>query len=203
MKARILIGTFAAAGLALGVGQMTATAVPGDGGTSDTQVGTDVIVGAINGVSNYGTNTVNGVALYGYAFGTTSCNIGTAVLRWSQASSFHPVIPQNCYRIKNNRIEQIGMSWMKYGFCALQESLCMTCQTGGVGCGSSQSTLGVGCSDPYGSSLNGTQSGLGPRSHVNPLGTSQATPPPKSVLGPRCRVDKATSLDASKSRPTT
>ncbi|MEI6475592.1 MAG: hypothetical protein WCO75_09385 [Planctomycetota bacterium] len=167
MKARILIGTFAAAGLALGVGQMTATAVPGDGGTSDTQVGTDVIVGAINGVSNYGTNTVNGVALYGYAFGTTSCNIGTAVLRWSQASSFHPVIPQNCYRIKNNRIEQIGMSWMKYGFCALQESLCMTCQTGGVGCGSSQSTLGVGCSDPYGSSLNGTQSGLGPRSHVN------------------------------------
>ena len=167
MKARILIGTFAAAGLALGVGQMTATAVPGDGGTSDSQVGTDVIVGAINGVSNYGTNTVNGVAMYGYAFGTTSCNIGTAVLRWSQASSFHPVIPQNAYRIKNGRIEQIGLSWMKYGFCALQENLCATCQSGGVGCGSSQSTLGIGCSDPYGSSLNGSQSGLGPRSRVN------------------------------------
>ena len=111
---------------------MTATAVPGDGGTSDSQAGTDVIVGAINGVTNYGTNTVNGVAMYGYAFGTTSCNIGTAVLRWSTNSSFHPVIPQNAYRIKDGRIEQIGMSWMKYGFCALQENLCATCQAGGV-----------------------------------------------------------------------
>ena len=167
MKSRILIGTFAAAGLALGVGQMTATAVPGDGGTSDSQAGTDVIVGAINGVTNYGTNTVNGVAMYGYAFGTTSCNIGTAVLRWSTNSSFHPVIPQNAYRIKDGRIEQIGLSWMKYGFCALQENLCATCQPGGVGCGSSQSTLGIGCSDPYSSSLNGSQSSLGPRSRVN------------------------------------
>ncbi|PHX78607.1 MAG: hypothetical protein CK544_01945, partial [Planctomycetaceae bacterium] len=167
MKPRILIGTFAAAGLALGVGQMTATAVPGDGGTSETQAGTDVIVGAINGVSNYGTNTVNGVIMQGYAFGTTSCNIGTAVLRWSTNSSFHPVIPQNAYRIKDGRIEQIGLSWMKYGFCALQENLCATCQAGGVGCGSSQSTLGIGCSDPYSSSLNGSQSSLGPRSRVN------------------------------------
>jgi len=200
MKSRILIGTFAAAGLALGVGQMTATAVPGDGGTSDTQVGTDVIVGAINGVSNYGTNTVNGVALYGYAFGTTSCNIGTAVLRWSQASSFHPVIPQNAYRIKNGRIEQIGISWMKYGFCALQESLCATCQSGGVGCGSSQSTLGIGCSDPYGSSLNGSQSGLGPRSHVNAstgyfpgdtsaeIGTWPAMPSGQSLIARRIQI---------------
>ncbi|RLS46366.1 MAG: hypothetical protein DWH86_03095 [Planctomycetota bacterium] len=201
MKTRILIGTFAAAGLALGVGQMTAIAVPGDGGTSDSQApGTDVIVGAINGVSNYGTNTVGGVALYGYAFGTTSCNIGTAVLRWSQASSFHPVIPQNCYRIKNGRIEQIGMSWMKYGFCALQESLCMTCQSGGVGCGSSQSTLGIGCSDPYGSSLNGTQSGLGPRSHVNAstgyfpgdtsteIGTWPAMPNGQSLIARRIQI---------------
>ena len=167
MKPRILIGTLAVAGLALGVGQMTATAVPGDGGTSETQAGTDVIVGAINGVSNYGTNTVNGVVMHGYAFGTTSCNIGTAVLRWSRNTSFHPVIPQNAFRIKDGRIEQIGLSWMKYGFCALQENLCATCQAGGVGCGSSQSTLGIGCSDPYSSSLNGSQSGLGPRSRVN------------------------------------
>ena len=171
MKARILIGSLAVAGLALGVGQMTAVAIPGDGGTDggtgDSQAGTDVIVGSINGVSNYGKNTVNGVDIHGYAFGTTSCNIGTAVLRWYQNTSFHPVIPQNAFRIKNGRIEQIGVGWMKHGFCALQENLCSTCQAGGVGCGSSQSSLGIGCSDPYSSSLNGSQSGLGPRFEVN------------------------------------
>ena len=30
------------------------------------------------------------------------------------------------------------------------------------------SALGVGCSDPYGSGLNGSQNGLGPRYEVNP-----------------------------------
>jgi hypothetical protein len=165
MKARFLIGSLATAGLALTVGQMTATAVPGEGGTSDTMAGPDVIVGAIPDVSSYGSNTVNGVAIRAYAFGSTSCNIGTSQLGWYANTANHPVIPQNAYRIKGGRMEQIGMSWMKYGFCALQQTLCGTCTPAGSGC---PSLLGIGCSDPYTASLNGTQGDLGPRSKVNP-----------------------------------
>ena len=40
-------------------------------------------------------------------------------------------------------------------------SLCNTCTD------PSGSYLGVGCSDPYGAGLNGSQSGLGPKSEVN------------------------------------
>ena len=177
MKARVLLGTLAATGAALGIGQFTATAVPGEGGTADSSasVGPDVIVGAIGdgsgatvGTSTYkgATVTVNGAATTAYAFGTVSCNIGSVPLRWWQNTSYHPVIPENAYRIMNGRIEQIGVGWMKHGFCALQESLCATCVPD-AGCGSSQSQLGVGCSDPYTASLNGSQSNLGPRYEVN------------------------------------
>jgi hypothetical protein len=203
MKTRILIGTFAAAGVALTIGQMTATALPGDGGTSEVLAGPDVIVGAIPDVSKYGSNTVNGVNIMAYAFGTTSCNVGSVNLRWWQNTSFHPVIPQNAYRIKNGRIEQIGIGWMKHGFCALQENLCSTCQPGGIGCGSATSELGVGCSDPYTAGLNGSQGGLGPRYEVNPstgyfpaTGSTQwpAIPSGQGTIGRRCQI-KAIDLD--------
>ena len=165
MKARLLLGTLSVAGIALSVGQMSATAVPGDGGTSNILAGPDVIVGEIPDVASYGSGTVGGVAIRAYAFGSNSCNIGTSQLGWYANTANHPVIPQNAYRIKNGRIEQIGMSWMKYGFCALQQTLCGTCTPAGSGC---PSLLGIGCSDPYTASLNGTQSSLGPRSKVNP-----------------------------------
>ena len=165
MKARFLLGSLATAGVALSVGQMTATAVPGEGGSSDFMAGPDVIVGDIPAtISRYGAGTLGGVNYMSYAIGSTSCNIGTSQLGWYGSTANHPVIPQNAYRIKAGRIEQIGMSWMKYGFCALQQTLCGTCQSAGGGC---PSLLGVGCSDPYTSSLNGTQTDLGPRSKVN------------------------------------
>ena len=165
MKAPLLLGTLACAGAALSVGQMTAVALPGDGGSASIMAGPDVIVGAIPDVGRYNQNTVNGVVWMAYSFGSTSCNIGTSQLSWYANTANHPVIPQNAYRIKGGRIEQIGMSWMKYGFCALQQTLCGTCQSAGSGC---PSLLGIGCSDPYTASLNGTQSDLGPRSKVNP-----------------------------------
>jgi len=120
--------------------------------------GPDVIVGSLSGISKYG--SVNGIA--GYSIGTTSCNVGQEELNWISQSNNHPVIGQNIYRIENGRMEQLGQSWLKHGFTALQQGLCCTCQSSGTG-----SRLGVGCSDPYGSSLNGSQSGLGPRSEVN------------------------------------
>jgi hypothetical protein len=165
MKARLLLGTLSAAGIALSVGQMSATAVPGDGGTSNVLAGPDVIVGEVPNVSTYPASTTGGVTTMAYAFGSTSCNIGTSQLGWYANTANHPVIPQNAFRIKNGRIEQIGMSWMKYGFCALQQTLCGTCSAVPGGC---PSLLGIGCSDPYSASLNGLQNDLGPRSRVNP-----------------------------------
>ena len=121
--------------------------------------GPDVIVGSLNGLSNWG-----GVGTKSaYSIGTTSCNYGDTGLEWISNQNRHPVIGQNIYRLKDGRFEQIGQSWLKHGFAALQGSLCCTCTGTGNG-----SALGVGCSDPYGSGLNGSQSGLGPRSEVNP-----------------------------------
>lgn len=200
MKTRTLIGTLAFAGVALGIGQFGASALPGDGGTADGQAGPDVIVGAIPDVTKYGANTVNGVNWMAYAFGSTSCNIGSQQLDWYGGTNRHPVIPQNAYRIMNGRIEQVGSGWMKYGFCALQQTLCGSCTPAGSGC---PSLLGIGCSDPYSSSLNGTQSGLGPRSRVNvstgyfPADTSTETaswptiPSGQSTIGRRVQIKES------------
>ncbi len=128
----------------------------------------DVIVGDITGPSN--SNGI-GPRLYGssggkiaYSIGTTSCNAGNVNLNWVANGLNHPVIGQNIYRIKDGRFDQIGMSWLKHGFCALQMTVCGSCQPAGAGC---PQALGPGCSDPYSSSLNGSQSGLGPKSEVN------------------------------------
>ncbi|MFM8816538.1 MAG: hypothetical protein ACKOHI_01420, partial [Phycisphaerales bacterium] len=89
--------------------------------------------------------------------------IGTAQLEWfASPNNRHPFIPQNMYRLKGGRLEQIGMGWGKHGFTALQGTVCGTCTAS-----SSGSYLGIGCSDPYSSGLNGSQSGLGCRSEVN------------------------------------
>lgn len=124
------------------------------GGTS---TGADVIVGDITGVANY--SDTGGIDAF--SVGTTSCNIGDTPLDWIDGTNLHPVIGQNAYRLRGNRFEQIGQSWLKHGFLALNGGLCDTCIT------SPSTSLGVGCSDPYGASLNGSQGGLGPKFEVN------------------------------------
>ncbi len=119
--------------------------------------GPDVIVGDLPSVAHYG--AIGGIRAY--SVGTTSCNIGDEDLLWIANNNQHPVIGQNMYRIVDGRIDQIGISWLKHGFVALTQSLCDTCN------GNGGSVLGVGCSDPYGAGLNGSQSGLGPRFEVN------------------------------------
>ncbi len=134
-------------------------------------VGPDVIVGDVSDVLNA---TAAG-GLDALALGTTSCNMGSANLNWFASTNQHPVIGGNLYRYKTvggaGRFEQIGQSWLKHGFAALSGSLCCTCQGGGG------SQLGVGCSDPYSSGLNGSQGGLGPRWQVN-AATGNFTYPP-------------------------
>ena len=126
--------------------------------------GPDVIVGDLNGIGNYTSGgSVNGFCAF--SIGTTSCNLGTQWLQWFQSTNQHPVICQNIYRIKDGRFEQIGNSWLKHGFCALQLGVCGACSPAGGGC---EQWLGLGCSDPYSPSLNGETFNLGPRWEVNP-----------------------------------
>ena len=88
----------------------------------------------------------------GLGVGTTSCNNGDQEFDWfALPDNDHPVIPQNLYRMSggtsnNDRFEQIGQSWLKHAFTALQDNAC------GFGCtpaAANGTHLGVGCSDPY------------------------------------------------------
>lgn len=122
----------------------------------------DVIVGVIpNTTSRWG--VVGDITAF--SIGTTSCNMGGCFLNWISATNDHPAIGQNMYRLKNGRFEQIGQSWLKHGFTALQQTACGSCSR--PGSSSQPSYLGVVCSDPYSSGLNGGQSGLGPKFEVD------------------------------------
>ena len=122
----------------------------------------DVIVGDVTGPCNY-------TAQSGYdafSLGTTSCNLGTAPLIWQATTNEHPVMGGTLYRYdpaNRCRFTMIGMSWVKHGFGALQQDICGGCQPY-----PNNTALGINCSDPYGACQNGQQSGLGPRSDINP-----------------------------------
>jgi hypothetical protein len=175
-----------------GIGSVSLASGGSSGGTVS-----DVIVGALPDLAKYGGVTTGSVTTMAYAVGTTSCNIGGAQLSWSScgSSNQHPFITQNVFRIKANRLEHIGMGWGKHGFTALQGTLCGTCQASPSG-----SFLGVGCSDPYSASLNGSQSGLGCRSEVNaatgyhPCPYNSGMPGAAATIGRRIQVD-STDLD--------
>jgi hypothetical protein len=147
-----------------------------DLGGADAATGPDVIVGEIE-ESGGGNPVISPSATVGnivaYGLGTASCNIsnlgsGGQNLLWRSSTPFHPIIPQNMYRLKtvngSTRFEQLGQSWSKYAFTALTQNVCS------LGCnGSGGSVLGMGCSDPYTASRNATQSSAGPRYQCNPF----------------------------------
>jgi hypothetical protein len=121
------------------------------------QVGPDVYVydvgynfGDTNDFHYWGQN--GGIAAYSVA--SQSCNGGTMPVSWRDTgpnSMKHPVIGQNIYRLKDGRFEQLGQSWLKHGFCAVDES-----ETG-CPCGSPDGNcdwLAVGCADTYWATLN-------------------------------------------------
>jgi hypothetical protein len=113
--------------------------------------------GNTNDIAYYGQN--GGIAAYSIA--TQSCNKGTAQLDWYDAGgdTRHPVIGQNMFRFKDDRFEQIGQSWLKHGFCAVNETeaFCGPCQS------TSCDTLGIGCADTYWATLNDGASGRSKR----------------------------------------
>jgi len=130
--------------------------------------GPDVIVGDIEDIEEHG-NTTSQVGL---SVGTDSCNNGDQPVDWfALPDTDHPVVPQNLYRMSsaannNDRFEQIGQSWMKHTFEALEEGVCGTCNTSGCQTGTH---LCPGCSDPYCCGLNGEQDQLGSRAWSNPF----------------------------------
>ena len=131
--------------------------------------GPDVIVGDVEDVAQFDAPVGTQVGL---AIGTDSCNNGDQPIDWfALPSNDHPLVPQNLYRMSggaNNdeRFEQIGQSWMKHTFLALEDFVCGTCDTSGCETGTH---LCPGCSDPYVSGLNGDQNSIGSRAWVNPF----------------------------------
>ena len=153
--------------------------------------GPDVIVGALNGIDSYGSVG----RIYAYALGTTSCNIGTAPVAWHGGTNQHPVIGQNIYRLKNGRFEQIGMSWLKHGFTALHAAT----SAARASRPDRRQRLGVGCSDPYGAGLNGSQ-GNGPRNEVNAVDRATSrTRSPAAI--PAAGADRSAAASSAR-RPT-
>lgn len=82
----------------------------------------DVIVSSVG--SSYDTTGSGAIGNYGsasgwasYAIGSDSCNIGLNGAIWIAGNNQHPVIGGEVYRQFNGRFEQIGMSWLKHGFC--------------------------------------------------------------------------------------
>ncbi len=101
----------------------------------------------------------------GCAMDATLCNAGTEPLDWyGNPDPRHPFEAFNMYRLKDDRLEQIGQSWVKHGFAASQNDAC------GLGCTphSDGTRLGIGCADTYSVSLNAGQHLAGPRSEINP-----------------------------------
>lgn len=147
-------------------------------GGNTTTNGPDVTVFDIPEIANHGSDG----ELRGFSVGTDSCNVGNTAVNWCDESfgcgslteEQHPVIAGNLYRVKDGKLEQLGKSWLKHGFLSLN--------TPNPECGSNSNPdnppscsgaplggdqLGVGCTDLYGSFLNGSRA-LGMRYEVNP-----------------------------------
>ena len=146
----------------------------------------DVIVAALQSVGRYAREG----DIIGFAVGTTACNLGEGRACWIAYNNNHPVIIQDMFRLKDDKFEHIGMSWVKHGFYAVSQSLCGPCNDPTDG-----SELGAGCSDPYSASLNGVQTNMSPRATVNaytgyfPYPWSGWTgPPPESGIERRLQV---------------
>ena len=131
--------------------------------------GPDVIVGDLESVEQAG----NDATSVGLGVGTVSCNNGDQPINWHPLpNTDHPIIPQNLYRMSGGadnaeRFEQIGQSWMKHAFFALEEFICGTCNTSPPCVTGDQ--LCPGCADTYVASLNYDQNSIGSRAWTNPF----------------------------------
>lgn len=168
----LIVGAAAVAGLSF----LAASYTPADAGIESGINGPDVTASQIgidapdnHNFAYYGTQ--NGIRAYSMA--STSCNTQwgsnpapDVQAVWNPPLN-NPVISQALYRMNNakTRFEQIGLSWVKWSFCAADESGCGPCQNSGT-C----DTLGIGCADTYWATLNASTQYCGPRWEINPQG---------------------------------
>lgn len=125
----------------------------------------DVSIVELYGLTSYGHQGSYPNGLNGLSMATTSCNPGNANIPWyAPMDRRHPVIAMQMYRIYQGRFEQVGQSWLKHGFFALNNNQCGSCQDPNTG-----SLLGVNCSDTYSAGNNASQTYLGGRDEVNPF----------------------------------
>lgn len=142
----------------------TPYSVPQGGGGPRDSVGPDMTFCQLYGLYQAG----RAGNIVGLSVATTSWNIGDQDLMWfPEPDTQHPFIVMNLYRLKDDRMEQIGQSWVKHGFYALGSTQCGTPCTFEPG-HSPGDWLGTGCTDTYSAGLNAAQNGLSPRSEVNP-----------------------------------
>jgi hypothetical protein len=98
-------------------------------------------------------------SVYGYAWGSYTCNIGTGSLSWVNGGS--PALAMNAYRLHDGRLVQIGLGFCKHACCVGNGAGCgLTCSSSGFG-------LRPGCQDYYSAGFNGGTTRLGPRSGIN------------------------------------
>lgn len=136
--------------------------------------GPDVVV---SGVGSQITRNGGVSGISAYSMTTVSCNIGDTDAIWIDCTTGvncnkHPVIGQQMYRLQTSaagykQLRQIGMSWLKHGFCAADAPSCTYLVPGSTYApNNSCDWLGPFATDTYDASLNGQQSNLGPRSDV-------------------------------------
>lgn len=135
------------------------------------------------GVTTYG--TVGGVTAFSVQ--TVSCNIGDSPLTWFQWQALHPLFGAQLYRYSvvngAGRFEQVGLNWLKHGFCADDFARCSLLVNPEQLPVTQPDCDGLGPfrTDIYGAALNAAQANLGARSEVNPW-LSGATYPFPPVL---------------------
>jgi hypothetical protein len=135
--------------------------------------GPDVIVGFVSNTQTFGSEGAGAQRRIGISAATNSCNWGSAALNWYRLpDARHPVIAINLYRLMNDRMEQLGQSWVKHGFLATNQGDCLSIpgfpHTGCQSQGNQGPQLRPGCSDLYPADLNADPDTLGPRSKINP-----------------------------------
>ena len=130
--------------------------------------GPDIVVGDLSSMIQLGSSGTQ----VGLSIGVSACNNGDTDLDFfALPNADHPVLAQNLYRMSggathDDRFEQVGQSWLRHLFSALEQNDC------GFGCTPSVvggTHLGAGCSDAESASSDGAQTGLGSRAWVNPL----------------------------------
>lgn len=157
-------------------------------------IGPDVIVPKLFGTTAFGYAPTPEGLITAMAAGFSFCNLGTDPIRFESIPSVHhPVMRSSVFRLEDDRLEQIGISWIYHGFYATNDPGCgEVCEPPADADGD---LLYPGCWAPEGSQSAGHRSNLSAASRVN-AHLGQIIPPmippePSSVIHARLQVHNA------------